>query len=401
MPVSRKRIITTALAVGLAVAVGLSLAPGFKSGGKGKGPKLAAPVEVAAVRRGPIELRRTFSGTLEAVAEFVVAPKIEGRVLHLGVDIGDTVTRGQLVAELDNREDAQNVIEAEADLAVAHATFLEAKSALEIAEREYRRVEKLSVTGVVSASQHDAARAEWVAKQAQLAVADARVSKAEAALGSARVRLSYTKITAEWGKGSETRVIADRFVDEGVTVEENTPLLTVVELDPIVAVVLVTEKEYAHMAVDQRVVVDADAYPGQVFEGRISRIAPVFKSTTRQARVEVAIPNADGRLKPGMFVRATVVMDSASDAVLVPEQALTKRGGGQGLFVLSEDGATVHWREVKVGIRAGETVQILEPELSGRVVTLGQQFITDGGPVTVAETAPAPAAPAASGKAQP
>lgn len=394
MAVSRKRIVTAALGLGLVAAIALALAPGFgPDSGRTRRDKGPVPVEVAAVRRGPIELKRTFSGTLEAAAEFVVAPKVDGRVVHLDADLGDVVTRGQVVAELDSREYAQNVIEARAGLAVARATHLEARTALQIAEREYRRIEQLRKTGAVSASQDDTARAEWVAKQAALEVAAARVQQAEAALAAAEIRLGYTKVAVEWNAGNATRVIAERFVDEGETVSENTPLLSVVELDPIVGVVLVTEKEYARMAPGQAVAIGTDAHPDRTFSGTISRIAPVFNTSTRQARVEVAVPNADGALKPGMFIRATVVMAAAAEATLVPQRALTRRERRDGLFVLSQDGTTVSWREVELGIREGEAVQILDDALSGRVVTLGQQFLSDGSEVVIgvepAESTPA------------
>ena len=102
-----------------------------------------APVEVAAIERGPIELRRSFTGTLDAHAEFVVAPKIAGRIEAMAVDLADTVTRRQVVARLDNAEYLLAVTQAEADLAVAEANLAEARSQLTIAERELQRLDQL------------------------------------------------------------------------------------------------------------------------------------------------------------------------------------------------------------------------------------------------------------------
>jgi RND family efflux transporter MFP subunit len=383
---TQKWVLALALLIVLAVAIGLGLTSGRNkiTGPRDRGDRVA-PVEVAAIRQGPIELRRTFSGTLEAAAKFVVAPKVNGRVARLEADLGDAITRGQVVAELDGLEYAQAVLEAQAELAVAVATHLEAKSAFEITTREFRRIEKLQKTGAVSASQYDTTRAEQLAKQAGLTVAAARVNKAEAALATARIRLDYTKITAEWNTGGKTRVVAERFVDEGDTVSENTPLLSIVELDPITGVILVTEKEYARMGIGQEVTLVTDAYPGRTFLGAISRIAPVFRQSTRQARVEISIPNENGLLKPGMFIRATVVMERQEQAILVAEQALTKRGDRMGVFTLDEKGDSVAWKEVTVGIREGDVVQISGEGLAGRVVTLGQQFIEHGSVVVVSD----------------
>ena len=108
------------------------------------------PVEVAQIQRGPIALQRTFSGELEALAEFVVAPKVSGRVERVIVNIADTVKRGQIVAELDNDEYVQAVAQAQADLEVARANLSEADSALEIAKREFKRTESLLKRGIAS-----------------------------------------------------------------------------------------------------------------------------------------------------------------------------------------------------------------------------------------------------------
>ncbi|UCD83165.1 MAG: efflux RND transporter periplasmic adaptor subunit [Desulfobacterales bacterium] len=354
--------------------------------GPGRGGKSSrpVPVEVAQIQQGSIALERTFSGELEALAEFVVAPKVSGRVERVFVNIADTVKRGQVVAELDNDEYIQAVAQAQADLEVARANLSEAKSALEIANREFKRTESLLKRGIASDSEFDAVRQDQLAKQAQLKVAAAQVTKAESSLETANIRLGYTKVTAGWAGGDEDRVVAERYVDEGQTVAANAPLLMIVELNPIVGVVFVTERDYANLKPGQPVNLTTDAYPGEQFAGRIDRIAPVFRKSTRQARIEMTIDNPLHRLKPGMFIRATVVLARVPEATIVPEQALTIRDDRNGIFIVNEDGRSVAWREVKVGIREGDRVQVEGEGLSGRVVTLGQQLVNDGSSITIA-----------------
>jgi multidrug efflux pump subunit AcrA (membrane-fusion protein) len=312
----------------------------------------AVPVEVAFIERGPIEHRRTFTGTLDPKAEFVVAPKVSGRVEQLHVDLADTVTRGQLVAKLDDDEYVQSVAQAEADFLVAKANLAEAGSLLNIAERELKRVEKLRERGVASESQRDTAKADQLAKQAHVAVTGAQVTRAEASLEAARIRLGYSKITAGW---------------------------------PITSVFIVTELDYALLRTGQLVTLRTDAHPDAAFQGLIARIAPVFRESTRQARVEVDVDNAELRLRPGMFVRVTVVLDRVEDATIVPEQALVRRDGRDGVFVVAGDGQTVAWREVEVGFRQGGRVQVTGDGLNTQVVTLGQQLLEDNSAVSVAE----------------
>ncbi len=381
-----KTFILTVLLIGAAAGLGWVIFSQFldqtDSSKSGKASR-AVPVEVAQIQRGPIASQRTFSGELEALAEFVVAPKVSGRVERVIVDIADTVQRGQVVAELDNEEYVQAVAQAEADLLVARANLSEAKSALEIAKREFKRTESLLERGIASDSEFDAARQNQLAKQAQLEVAAAQVTKAKSSLKTANIRLGYTKVTAGWSGGDENRVVAERYVDEGQTVAANEPLLSIVQLHPIVGVVFVNERDYAHLKPGQLVSLTTDAYPGEQFPGRIDRIAPVFRKSTRQARIEMTIDNPQHRLKPGLFIRATVVLARVPEATIVPEQALTIRDDRSGVFIVSEDGRSVAWHEVKVGIREGNRVQVEGERLSGLVVTLGQQLVNDGTPITV------------------
>jgi RND family efflux transporter MFP subunit len=390
-----KFFILTVLLIGVAAGSGWVLYGQFHGrGDAGTSGKVfrPVPVEVAQIQQGPIVLQRTFSGELEALTEFVVAPKVSGRVVRVLVNIADRVKRGQVVAELDNDEYVQAVAQARADLEVARANLSEARSALENANREYKRTESLFKRGIASDSEFDAARQDQLAKQAQVKVAEAQVTKAVSSLETANIRLGYTKVTAGWTNGNEHRVVAERYMDEGQTVAANAPLLLIVELHPIVGVIFVTERDYAHLKPGQHVSLTTDAYPGEPFTGSIDRIAPVFRKSTRQARIEMTIDNPQQRLKPGMFIRATVLLSQLPAATIVPAQALTIRDDRDGVFIVSEDGQSVAWREVKIGIREGERVQVEGEGLSGRVVTLGQQLVKEGSRITIAAGQNEPAA---------
>lgn len=355
----------------------------------GKAPNKRAnrvvPVEVAAIEHGSIDLRRTFTGAVAAMAEFVVAPKVSGRIEELRVDLADTVKRGQVVARLDNDEYVQTVRQAEADLAVARANLAEAESLLKLAERELKRIESLRKRGVTTESQLDAAKADQLAKQAHLEVTRAQQTRAEAELQAARIRLGYTEVTADWRNGNDNdqRVVAERYVDEGQTVSANTALLRIVELDPVKVVFFVTEKNYARLQSGQLVILSTDAYPEESFEGRIVRIAPVFRESTRQAQVELRVANPEMKLKPGMFVRADVVLDQVVDTTIIPERALVKREDKYGVFVVSPDGKKVIWRVVQVGIRDGQRVQVIAHNLGERVVTLGQHLLDNESVISI------------------
>jgi RND family efflux transporter MFP subunit len=193
-------------------------------------------------------------------------------------------------------------------------------------------------------------------------------------------------------------------VASGDTVAANAPLLSIVQIDQLRAVFFVTERDYARLRIGQSAALSTDAHPARTFDAALSRIAPVFRQTSRQARIELTVDNRDGHLKPGMFVRIAVLLDAADDAVMVPAAAMVRRGGRTGVFVLDphaaqEDHATVRFVVVEVGLQDGERVQILGDGVTGRVVTLGQQLLEDGSVVRVVASAivPAPQAPDAYG----
>jgi multidrug efflux pump subunit AcrA (membrane-fusion protein) len=160
--------------------------------------KMAVAVEVAEVKRTTLVEEKIFTGSLYPFSQFIVAPKIAGRLERLHVKIGDKVSRNQLIAELESDEYLRQVDQARAELDVAKATLAESKSALAVAARELERVRTLRQKRIASESELDAAEAQFTAQEARNRVAAAQVVQKEAALKAAEVRLSYTRIRASW-----------------------------------------------------------------------------------------------------------------------------------------------------------------------------------------------------------
>ena len=353
------------------------------SGARGGGGARVVPVEVERVVTDRMEQRRVFSGTLTPSAELNVAPRIPGRIAEIRVDLSDPVERGQTVAILDDAEYTQAVARARADVAVARAQAVEAQNRLELSEREFTRIQTLAERGVASESALDNARADFLMRQSAYEVSEATVQAREAALATAEIQLGHTRITASWSGTDSPRVVSARYANEGDTLAANTPIVSVVRLSPVRAVFFVPERDFGLLETGQAVELRTDAHPDEMFTGQISRIAPVFREDSRQARVEVLSDNPDQRLKPGMFVRAGVVLRAEENARIVPESAVTRRGGESGVFHVDGDGESVAWVPVRTGIESGGRVQILSPDLDGRVVVLGQQFLGDGSAIRI------------------
>ena len=336
-------------------------------------------VEVAPIVEGPIRDLGLFSGTLIPKSQFVIAPKVSGKLKKLYVDIGDRLTNGQVVAQLDDEEYQQQVIQAEADLNVARANLEEARTGVELAQRDLERAESLHKKKIMSDSQMDAARAQFNAQESKSKVTAAQVSNRESALEAARVRLSYTRITASWQKGSEVRFVGERFVDEGALLSSNSQIISVIELQPITAVIFATEKEYFRIQPGQEVVVTSTAFTGRTFQGTVTRVAPLLKETSRQARVEVDIKNDGDSLKPGLFVNTEIEFAHRDKAKLVPFSSLVQRGTQSGVFLADTENKKAFFKPIKVGIVEGENAEVLEPaDISGYAVVLGQHLLQDG-----------------------
>jgi len=357
-----------------------------------RAPARGAPVavEVSPVRKEAVRDTRSFTGTLEARSRFVVAPKAAGRLRKLAVDIGDTVRRGALVALVEDDEYALAVEQASAELRVAEANAEESRSALEAARRELDRVRALQAKRIASEADLDAATAQYESREAKHRLALAQVEQKRAALRAAEVRLSYTRVEATWEDGGDARVVGERFADAGALVAAGTPLVSFIDIESLRGVVHVVERDYSRLRPGQPAEVSVDAFPGRVFQGRVSRIAPLVKEGTRQARVELDVPNPERLLKPGMFARVRIALESHEGATVVPVAAVARRSGREGVFLVEPDpgahapASRARFVPVRVGIVQGENAEILEPELAGEVVTLGHHLLEDGSRVIVA-----------------
>jgi RND family efflux transporter MFP subunit len=336
-------------------------------------------VDIAPIVEGPIRDLGLFSGTLIPKAQFVVAPKVSGKLKKLYVDIGDRLTNGQLVAQIEDEEYQQQVIQAEADLNVAKANLEESRTAVELAGRELERAESLHKKKIMSDSQMDAARSQFNAQEARFKVAAAQVSNRESALEAAKVRLSYTQIMATWEKGTGVRYVGERFVHEGALLSPNSQIISVIELQPLTAVIYATEKEYFRIRPSQEVAITNTAFPGRTFKGTVTRVAPLLQETSRQARVEIDIENDDNLLKPGLFVNAAIEFARRDKAKLVPFSSLVQRGNQPGVFIADTERKKAVFKPIRVGIVEGENAEVLEPaDISGYAVVLGQHLLQDG-----------------------
>jgi RND family efflux transporter MFP subunit len=335
---------------------------------------VATPVIVAPAHVGDVEERIEGTGELAAPDRALIAAEVDGRITDVRVDEGVRVETDAVLLTIDpekRRLDADS----------ARAQARDAEAALEVAQREYERAKALHEQGIASDSLLDL-------RGTELSRAQARRDSAAATRGVADKQLRDASVRAPFAG-----LIAKREVSRGDYVRPGQPLLEVVALDPIEVEFAVAERDSARVAPGQPVSVEVEPYPGERFAGVVSAVSPVIDPRTRTMRVKARIPNADGRLRPGLFARTDLGVAKRSNVVLVPAEAVLQRADGEVLFTVGPDDRAKRV-VVKTGLQRGGRIEIVEG-VSGndQVVVAGQAGLVEGAAVVRKETTPAPETP--------
>ncbi|MBI3933338.1 MAG: efflux RND transporter periplasmic adaptor subunit [Acidobacteria bacterium] len=351
--------------------------PGGGFGGGNFGTNRPPLVEVGMATEGVVRERLALVGALRPKQQVEVVPKITGRIQRLLVDVGDSVTEGQLLAELEGEEYEQQVLRAEATLAVANATISQRQAELANAKADQARGTQLFSEGLVSVQSQDSLETRVRVVESQLALAQAQVRQAQADLAELKIRQQQTKILAPLNGW-----IGRRYVDPGAMVNTNSPIVNVLYLDSMITEVKVPEDHLGNLKVGNRALVSIDAFGGQTFEGRVARIAPVLDAATRSGSVQVEIANPGGRLKAEMSARIQMEMGSEHRSVVVPRDAVVMRGQQTGVNVL--EGDRVRFQQIETGISTDLGVEVVSGLKTGTtIITRGSQGLQDGARVEV------------------
>jgi RND family efflux transporter MFP subunit len=344
----------------------------------GKGRSSAIVVELGKIQNTTVKDIGTFSGSLYPRSSINIAPKVSGRLDKITVDIGSLVKNGQIVAFLDNGTYEQDVSQARAALEITKAQLKEADSALKLSDHDLSIQRSLFEKKYISQTEMDQAENQNTSIKAKKDVAIATVHQKEAALRAAEIQLAYTKIRVTWNDGGKSRIVGERFVDTGAMLTQNTPIISILDNSSMTAVIDIIESDYSKIRIGQETFITTDAYPDKQFVGRIARIAPELSEASRQARVEIDIPNTEGLLKPGMFARVNILFQNHPNATAVPLAAITINKEQKGVFLVDKPNMIVHFIPVKTGIQQGDMIEIIEPSIQGEVVTLGNNQLEDG-----------------------
>jgi RND family efflux transporter MFP subunit len=341
----------------------------FVTGCGGKAPDDAAakvrrtPVTVAQASERRVDAVETTVGRLEATSAPALAAETAGRVVHLYVDGGSVVRKGQVLAELDGEPQRLAV-------ASARASVERLEALLANQQRTVKRYQELRSTAV-SESMLEEAVAQQSARQAELNDARARLAEAEYRLDRTRVR---SPVDA---------VVERRLISEGDFVSPGTPIVTIVGLEQLRVVLPFPERLSGQLKAGLTVTLDQPSRPGETLAGTITEVRPMVGTNNRAVEALVDLPRGED-WPPGGSVTARVVLASR-EGVVVPAGSVVRRPAGDVVYVLQGD--KVAERKVTVGIRTAERAEILSGIAAGEtVVESGAGFLTDGALVSVRET---------------
>jgi len=313
----------------------------------------ALPVQTLPIQRRDLARRLTIPGNVSPWLQATLYAKVPGYLKSMGADKGDVVKKGQLLAVLDAPEVEQQFQQADADYHIKHITFQRLRNVW----RENPDV---------------------IAKQ-DVDLAEAAAKAAKHLRDSRRSLLEYTKVFAPF-----SGTITARFADPGAFIPAATgsatqtvPLFTVMDLDTVRVYVSVPQEAALWANQGIPAILTARELPGQEFRGTVTRTTTALDPSTRTLLVEIDLPNPDHRLRPGMFITATLILEEHPQALALLPAALVSDKTGKSVFVV--EGGTAKRVAVKTGLDDGMWVEVTEGLRENiEVIVVGKTGLTDG-----------------------
>ena len=282
-----------------------------------------SPYLTVMVSRGNVRQVVSSTGTLQAVVTVIVGSQVSGTIAKLNADFNTKVTKGQVVAELDQSKFAARVEETRANLLAAQANLAKSKVAVEDAARTLARTKELMKRELVPQGDLDAAQTAYDAARAQLNVTQAQVGQSQAAVNQASIDLGYTVI-----RSPVDGIVISRSVDVGQTVAASLQAPTLFsianDLTKMEVHTNVDEADVGNIREGQDVTFTVDAHPTRRFRGKVHQVrnAPQIIQNVVTYDAVVRIDNKELLLKPGMTANVQFLVSEKEDVLTIPNMAL-------------------------------------------------------------------------------
>ena len=346
------------------------------TGGTGEtqtGSARTTVVAVAKVSREDLAQTLTMTAEFRPYQQAALHAKIAGFLQSISVDVGDHVSEGQALAQLDVPELKNDLEKASATLRASEQEVLRWEANYNEAYLASQRLQDVAKQNakLVAAQELDAVQAKEASAAGSLDAAKQRIQECQAEVSKVRSMITYTTITAPFDG-----VITKRYVDTGALVPAGTsssaqmPVVDIAEHKRLRLAFPVPESAVSFVKVDASVRITVESL-GVTIEGKVSRFSGKVDSATRTMSTEVDIDNADGRLKPGMYASVALVLRESKAAITAPVQAIAG-GGKPSVFVVGKSGV-IEERAVKLGLQTSVKTEILSGLEPGDMIVVGSR----------------------------
>jgi membrane fusion protein, multidrug efflux system len=346
-------------------------------GGRGGGP--AVRVESTTLQHISLERRVDLSGTLVSPDQARVSSEVAGIIRDVPVQLGTEVRVGdplvrieprELTFALERAESALRQVEAQLGIDRTQdkqpppdeqvASVQQAIANRDDARAAYARAQQLSGRGLLSQVDRETAETRLKVAEAnyQAAIDNVRSLKASLQDRRASYELAQKKLNDANVRAPVSGSVAERLVQPGEFIRENTPVATIVQMNPLKLKTAIQEKNAGVIKVGQSVDFVVEAFGEKPFHGKVAYVSPAVDQATRTFPVEVLVDNADRALKPGFFAKGTVLTRVDENVLAAPDDAISTMAGVSTVYVI-EDGKA-RQQQVTLGARKGTVVEIVE-----------------------------------------
>ncbi len=338
----------------------------------------AIAVSTAPVQHISIQRSVDLAGTLVSPDQAKVSAEAAGVVESVSVRLGDNVARGQELVRLAPRElelaleRAQSALrQTEAQLGMSGegseplsddqiAAIRTALANLDDAKTQNQRAEQLAARGLLAGAEVEATRTKLKVAEAAYESAVETVRSLKASLQDRRAAydLAQKKLNDATIRAPIAGAVADRLVQPGEFIKEDTPVITLVQMDPLKVITAAQEKFAGVIQPGMPIQFSVESYPNDMFRGRIVSVSPAVDQSTRTFAVEAELPNPDHRLKPGFFAKGAILTHVDSAVIAAPEDAISTLAGVSTVFIV--DNGTIRPQNVTTGARKGTLIEIVD-----------------------------------------
>jgi len=338
------------------------------------------PVEVQTMAAQNFDKVVTLGGLTAAESTVNVIAKVNGmeQIKAVNVEVGDKVTEGQILAQLDNESTQLSVNGAQIGVANAQNSIATAQQSYDNALTNYKNGQELFAVGAISQTDLDQLKLAKDSAESQLNAAQIGVSNAENNLASAQLALDYATVKAPIS-GTVTKVNAD----VGSYASASAPMFEIANVDTLEISTGINEQNVGKIHTGQEVLMKVDSVSDQWFSGSIKEISTVMDSTTKNYPIKISLRNQDEKLVAGMYAEINVVVDHVDNAIVIPVDAIVYKGTQTVAYVVQNDG-TVQERQLTLGLNDGNHYVVTKGLQAGdKLVVKGNHNLVDGEAVTV------------------